>query len=130
MNPNLKAYLMRYLIYIAIGMAIYLIDYITHPNMKFIPSFAFCCATGFFADYLFQDWLHSRFGKMAFFITVIVFVVGYIIGVKVAGAISNAAEGFYGLTPFIYFFVIIVIYIGGYVAYVAESAIRRFFIPR
>jgi hypothetical protein len=130
MNTIIKEYLIRYLIYIVIGMTLYLLYYITHRGMMFIPSYALLVATTYFADYLFQDWLHKRFGKAAFFITVIVLVVGYIIGVKITEAISDAVEGWGGMTALIIFFMILFVYVSGYLAYEAEVMIRKFFTPR
>ncbi|SCY22838.1 hypothetical protein SAMN02910371_01486 [Butyrivibrio sp. INlla14] len=98
--------------------------------MMFIPSYALLIATTYFADYLFQDWLHKRFGKAAFFITVIVLVVGYFIGVKIMGAISDAVEGWGGITVLIIFFMILFVYVSGYLAYEAEVMIRNFFTTR
>lgn len=130
MNTIIKEYLIRYLIYIVIGMTLYLLYYITHRGMMFIPSYALLVATTYFADYLFQDWLHKRFGKAAFFITVIVLVVGYIIGVKITEAISDAVEGWGGITVLIIFFMLLFVYVSGYLAYEAEVMIRKFFTPR
>ncbi|WP_176757206.1 hypothetical protein [Butyrivibrio sp. INlla14] len=46
------------------------------------------------------------------------------------GAISDAVEGWGGITVLIIFFMILFVYVSGYLAYEAEVMIRNFFTTR